>query len=143
MPQHNKIAIYLPDHLLTEVSSRGDNRSGIISRDLERLYTLYRRALAQVPLKVEEACLIVDALNGAKLEADTARLLWAEIEDAINLDHLDEKWQVDGSALVQKLRQLTDTQALALIDAAERFWEAADVGQRDVREAVREYFNIA
>ncbi|MEW8957836.1 MAG: hypothetical protein AB2448_01800 [Moorella sp. (in: firmicutes)] len=143
MPQHNKIAIYIPDHLLAEISTRGDNRSGIISRDLERLYTLYRRALAQVTLSVEEACLIVDALNGAKFEADTARLLWAEIEDACNLDHLDEKWQVDGQALVQKLRELNEIQALALVDAAERFWEASDVGERDVREAVKEFFNIA
>ncbi len=142
MPQHNKIAIYLPDPLLAEVSSRGDNRSGIISRDLERLYTLYRRALAQVPLTVEEACLIVDALNGAKLEADTARLLWAEIEDACHLDHLDEKWQVDGRALVQKLRELNEIQAMALVDAAERFWEASDAGERDIGEAVKEFFNV-
>lgn len=141
MPE--KTGIYLTDPITSELAARGDNRSQVINRDLERLYTLYRRALATVPLTQEEACLLVDALNGAKFTADTARLLYAEIEDACRLDHLDQKWQVDGQALVQKLRQLTDTQALALIDAAERFWNAPDVGQRNVREAVREYFNIA
>lgn len=140
MPE--KTGIYIPDSLVAELAARGDNRSQIISRDLGRLYTLYRRALATVPLTVEEACLLVDALNGALSGTDTAHLLWVEVEDACHLDHLDEKWQVDGPALVQKLRQLTDTQALALIDAAERFWNAPDVGQRNVREAVKEYFNI-
>lgn len=141
MPE--KTGIYLADPVAAELAARGDNRSQVINRDLTRLYTLYRRALAEVPLSVEEACLLVDALNGALLDATTARLLWAEIEDACRLDHLDQKWQVDGQALVQKLKNLTDIQALALIDAAERFWNAPDVGQRNVREAVKDYFNIA
>lgn len=141
MPE--RASVYFTDSILTDLAGRGDNRSGILNRDLERLYALYRRALATVPLTQEEACLLVDALNGAQFTADTARLLYAEVEDACNLDHLDQKWQVDGPALVQKLRQLTDIQALAFIDAAERFWTAPDVGQRNVREAVKEYFNIA
>lgn len=142
MALHNKVAIYLPDSLLEEISARGDNRSGTISRDLERLYTLYSRALATVQLEFNQAYLIVDALNGVLIDANTAKLLWAEIEDAINLDHLDQKWQVDGKALVEKLRGLNEIQAMAVIDAAERFWQAQKSGQ-EAEELIKKIFRIS
>lgn len=141
MALHNKVAIYLPDSLLEEISARGDNRSGTISRDLERLYTLYSRALATVQLEFNQAYLIVDALNGVLMDANNAKLLWAEIEDAINLDHLDQKWQVDGKALVEKLRGLNEIQAIAVIDAAERFWQAQKSGQ-EAEELIKKIFKI-
>ncbi len=142
MAQHNKIAIYLPDSLLNELSARGDNRSGTISRDLERLYTLYNRALATVSLELNEAYLIVDALNGVLMDANNAKLLWAEIEDAIKLDHLDQKWQVDSKALVEKLRNLNEIQAMAIIDAAERFWQAQKDG-KNAEELLKKIFRIS
>jgi hypothetical protein len=142
MAQHNKIAIYLPDSLLNELSARGDNRSGTISRDLERLYTLYNRALATVSLELNEAYLIVDALNGVLMDANNAKLLCAEIEDAIKLDHLDQKWQVDSKALVEKLRNLNEIQAMAIIDAAERFWQAQKDG-KNAEELLKKIFRIS
>lgn len=136
-----KITIYLPDSLLPEILARGDNRSGIISRDLERLYTLYSRALATIPLQLNEAYLIVDALNGTLMDANTAKLLWAEIEDSIKLDHLDKKWQVEGKALVEKIRNLNEIQSLAIIDAAERFWIEQREGE-EAEKALCEIFKI-
>lgn len=90
--------------------------------DLERYYRLLARALAGVQLSEDEASLIVDALNGMLTEPHTAHLLWAEIDDAITGDGLAEKWSVDGQALVARLRALTPFAALAVSDAAERYW---------------------
>lgn len=92
----------------------------IAARDLDRYYTLLQRAMPK--FSEPEASLIVDALNGTLSEPHTAHLLWAEIDDAIQLDQLDKKWGVDGPALVQRLRSLSPFEAMAVVDAAERFW---------------------
>ncbi len=55
---------------------------------------------------------------------------------------VDEKWEVDGKALVEKLRGLSDTQALALIDAAERFWNERGDGQETETTAIKKYFYV-
>lgn len=126
--------------LTTEVSemltARGENRSYVINRDLVRLYTLYRRALATVDLSTDEACLLIDALNGTTMNADTARMLWAEVEDACQIDHLDRKWEVDGRELVEKIKGLNEIQCMALIDAAERALADPDNIQ------VERFFNV-
>lgn len=133
------VGIYLRASIEAELAQRGENRSHAINRDLERLYALYRRAIREVPLTLAEACLIVDALNGSILDANTAQLLWANIEDAIKLDGLAAKWEVDGPVLVEKLRSLNTFHCMALADAVERFWEFEDV---ELEDGVRRYFNI-
>lgn len=125
--------------ILEQLTLRG-SRSTVINRDLERLYTLYDRALREVELTTGEACLVVDVLNGSLMDANTARLLWASVEDGIRLDGLAEKWGVDGKALVEKLKGLNDIQALALVDAGERFWQAPNEGE--TKERVRQAFGI-
>lgn len=132
-----RTSVTLTPEVLKELDARGP-RSTIINRDLDRLYTLYRRALAQVGLTTREALLIADALNGILMNVTTVPLFWAQVQDAITLEHLDRKWQVDGQALVEKLRNLNEIQALAIIDAAERFWVQSQ--GEDVENQVRELF---
>jgi len=133
------VSVNLQPHILDELAERGQ-RAPTINRDLERLYTLYQRALRRVSLTVDEACLIVDALNGSLYDARTAGLLPAGVRDAIRLDGLDQKWSVDGESLVQKLSELDELSCMAIIDAAERAW--ADESERDFREVVTEKFGI-
>ena len=130
------LGVYIQDDTQKEITLRGENRSYIINRDLGRLYALYRRALKEVELTDEELRLIVDVLNGSAMDARSAGMLWASIEDACNLDGVDSKWEVDGKALVKKLEGLSPLQCLAIVDAAERFWADED---RDLEE-VRKYF---
>ena len=127
------VSIYLRPALEAELEARGDNRNHIIHRDLERLYTLYRLALRDVKLTLPEAWFIVDMLNGRLMDANTAGLLWASAEDACSMDGLDKKWEIDGKAFVEKLKALSPVQALALADAAERFWQA-NTGSEDIRK---------
>lgn len=93
-------------------------------RDLERYYALLAAELRTVSLTAAEAHLLADALNGTLWEPHTMRLLWAGVDDAIRLDGLAKKWQVDSGALVAKLRALTPGQTVAVIDAVERAWQA-------------------
>lgn len=133
------VGVYLSEQIDNEITQRGDNRSHTINRDLERLYTMYRRAIREIPLSVKEACLITDAMNGTLMDGNTAQLLWASIEDAISLEGLAAKWEVDGPALVEKLRGLNAFQCMALCDTAERFWCLKDVSLED---GVRQCFSI-
>lgn len=135
--------ITLPPDLYDALASRirgSRERSATIARDLSRLYDLYRHALREVPLTTGEACLICDVLNGTLMDASSAAALWAEVADGVRLDRLDEKWGVDGDALIARLKGLDRLTCLALVDAAERFW-AGDLSE-DARTAVRRYFHI-
>ncbi len=107
----------------------------IARRDLERYYYHLALALRSVDLTEPEALGLCDALNGTFHEPRTAQLIWAEIDDACRLDHLDEKWGFDRVTLVEKLRGLPPFTCQAVVDAVERFWldPAADARQR-VRE---------
>ena len=125
---------------LERIKERG-GVSPVIERDINRLYDMYSRALRQVSLTGEEACLIVDCLNGAIHDANSAPMMWASVADGIELDGLGTKWNVDGPALVDKLIGLTEIQSMAIIDAAERFWVTPDRDQ-DMAVTVAELFMI-
>jgi hypothetical protein len=98
----------------------------IAKRDLTRFYLLLNHALETVELTPEEAMLLCDALNGLRFDfnIDPSRSLFSEIQDAIETDDLANKWQVDGSGLLMKIKSCSTLQAVAIIDAIERFWSA-------------------
>ncbi len=137
MPGERK-SVYIYPPAIEEIQSRGAI-SEIINRDLERLYTLYKRNLPTLTLP--EASLICDVLNGTIMDANSAPLIYAEVEDGCRLNGLDEKWGADGTALVAKLHALSDVQCLALVDAAEKFWEKHD--QDNFEDLIRGIFKIA
>ncbi len=113
-------------NLQPELEARSDGDIGVadVRRVMERYFATLRQELQQVQLSEAEASLLVDALNGVLFEPpETARLLWAEVDDAIRLDGLDRKWGVDSQALIERLRRLTFAQALAVVDAVERAWK--------------------
>jgi hypothetical protein len=103
-------------------------------RDLHRYYYLLRLALPS--FSEAEASLIVDALNGLLTEAHTARLVRANIEDAIE-EGLAAKHGVDGAALLARLRALSEFEQMALADGAERFW-AGPYRSDDMGAALRD-----
>lgn len=115
---------FRPGELQDQIQARmGHNTAGgTAKRDLARYYKLLDQVLPSLDLAREEASLICDALNGTYLDEHTYHLLWASIEDAVTMDHLDKKWGVDGPALVNKIREYSPPQTMALLDATERFW---------------------
>lgn len=120
-----KFSITLYERPIKELDQREGDRSSKINQSLERYYDALdreRRELRKNFLPAEIS-LITDCLNGTVFsDAMSVGMLYGEIEDGIQLDKLDEKWEVDGQALVEKLNRLTYTQNLAIIDAVERYW---------------------
>ncbi len=81
--------------------------STTVRRDIERLYALYALELARLRFAADEATLIV------------AALVWANVDD-----YAVQHGQ-DAGALVVRLRAMSPTQAMAVADAAERYWHAS------------------
>lgn len=80
--------------------------------------------MENIDLTTDEALLIVDALNGIIIYPELAeQLLPHEIADAIALDHLDKKWNVDGAALLEKIKVLDNAQANDLLRRVGKFWD--------------------
>src|SRR5574343_1094538 len=89
-------------------------------RDLERYYQSLDAALRDIALSESEWNYLRDILRETFIDTNTARLLWAEVEDAE--DEYGEKWGVDPTDLSGRLRTLSPFQWLALADAIERWW---------------------
>lgn len=110
--------------------------SAAAKRDLERYYEVLQRDLASITLTEGEAMLILDVCNGTFWSGWSAPLLWADIEDALE-DGYAEKWDVDGPALVARLRALTPGQSMAVVDAVERWWSLENRNQLSRTESLR------
>ena len=72
----------------------------------------------------EELLLMVDVMNGTMLTAGIAgQHLPLNVADGIQLDRLDEKWEVDGPALEEKLKTLSTPDLFFLEVWIQGFWE--------------------
>lgn len=100
--------------------SVGEGSLGVVAeRALHRYLQLCRSDLPV--FRVGEWCAIFDALNGCWLhETWSPRYVYAEVGDTLGLG---EKWDIDQQALVAQLHGLTYGQCVAVVDAAEQFWQ--------------------
>lgn len=96
------------------------NISQVASRDLERYYNALVQNLPR--FSYNEAMLIVDALNGYLFQSEIPDAVSINILDAMEMDHLHEKWNVDRDAFTKRLRQLSSFEQLAIGDAIEQIW---------------------
>lgn len=132
------ISIYQPTLERLDARVGRLSRSERLSQDLTRYWDLLGAGLAQARKKLTkpEASLILDVQNGTYVDDGPAFARWVigdslafQISDAISLDGLDQKWGVDGPALLEKVRGLGHAETLALLDWAARYWgdEKADL----------------
>ena len=134
-----KLSNTMPSHTLVQVEAwqarpveeQSTDRSSVIAKSLERyLYALNsaRRGLRE-RFNAAEQGLILDVANGA-LFASPCAINFIEHEVAAGIaDGLAEKWHVDGPALMKKLKALSYVEKLAIVDAAERWWNRAARGE--------------
>jgi hypothetical protein len=103
---------------------RGEDIKAIESRDLKRYYALLNYHLLELTLVTSEVNLICEALKDYRIEDDSeqARVIWKHVKTAIQRNQLDEKWGINGSAIIRKLQDLNHLQIIALVDAVERYW---------------------
>ena len=105
---------------------------------LEAFPGLYARTIHDLKGKFShgELCLMVDVMNGTWLTAGIAgQHLDLNVHDGIDLDHLDQKWGIDGSALNTKLEALSIFQVACLEIWIGAFWE----GEYDKKGALEKW----
>jgi hypothetical protein len=119
----SKTLISQDSQLKAALLQRGDNTSTVGFRDLKRYYALLNYHLLELSLTTSEANLICEALKDYQFEDDfeQAQAIWQRVDSAIQCDRLDQKWSVNGT-FIRKIQALTNPQAVALVDAVERYW---------------------
>jgi len=144
-----RFSITMPPATLAQVEARQANpqdeqstdRSSTIAKSLDRYF--YALAAARRGLRSRfsagEQGLLLDVLNGALFAAPCAAgFLEHEVAVAV-IDGGAEKWQVDGPALIKKLKALHYCEKLALIDAAERWWNRVARGEQPAAGEMLDY----
>jgi hypothetical protein len=120
----SKTLISQDGKLKAALLQRGDNTGAVGLRDLKRYYTLLNYHLLELSLSASEASLICEVLTDYRFEEDVeqARAIWQRVDAAIQLEQLNPRWSVNGEGLIRKLQSLNHLQAVALVDAVERYW---------------------
>lgn len=93
---------------------------------------LYKRSLADLKGKFEagELSLMIDVFNGTALTAGIAgQHLLISCVDGMELDALDQKWDVNRTAFTRKLQALTLTESACLEIWANGFWYGINKGE--------------
>lgn len=130
----DKRSVSLPPVYAQAVERRDSQFSTALTKSLGRyFYALadVRRRLAD-QFSDQECGLILDACNGTLFYPFSINLIGATIQDAISMDRLDQKWEVDGAALAAKLNELNYFERLVVVDAVEVWWERS--ATRESRE---------
>ncbi len=122
--------------LLADHTAAGRSISSTINTIADRYQETVRRSMPRFSLG--EWCLIFDSLNGyfARPASTAVGGIAINVSDGVELDRLDEKWDVDGRALVEKLRSMSWPQLLAILDASERWWAATNENTATVDESI-------
>jgi len=134
-----KISLTLEPEVLAWVDERADNRSEQINGDLTRYYRLLAEARPTLRERFSpaELSLILDACNGWMMDFQSPTYIWMEVADSIRLNGLEQKWKVAAPEdLVQRLRDLSWIESVALADAIARWWHAVGEGDH-MRDATR------
>ena len=133
-----RLSITLSERTHTAVESKSENFDWNISGTLERLVSRYtdllRREAATLDKMFDdkEKGLILDALNGTGFfDSFAIYMVGAEVIDAIEMDGLDKKWDVDRAALTDKLNSLNNGQLHSLVDGVQTWWNATTKGHME------------
>lgn len=124
MTNNDNLTCFRDASIKQSLLTRGNSSGDIARRDIDRYYVLLADALRRVKLTSNEAMLLCDALNGTlnEFRINPAQALVFSVQDAIDLDSLDSKWEVDKTSFLAKLKGLNTLEAAAVLDAVERFW---------------------
>ena len=122
--------------LLAAHTEAGRSISSTINSIADRYQETIRRSMPKLTLG--EWCLIFDSLNGyqSRPAVNAVGGITLNVLDSVELDHLDEKWDVDGHALVKKLRAMSWPQLLSILDASERWWAENHGEGKPIKESV-------
>lgn len=143
-PDCATLELCLPPEIVSEVAARisggsyDRSRDQVVLNDLDRYYTGLAASLRALDLTVAEASLVTEALwstftYGTAVNGGVA----ADVEDLIRFEAADEKWNVDGVALVARLRAAGPAAETAIQDAVERVKGLCGEDERTLEESLR------
>jgi hypothetical protein len=129
--------------LNTELHARrcaGAALGSVAQESLGRYFTLLAVELGQITLSRSEALLLCSVLKGKTIDdlqwpRQATHLLVAELCDSASDGHA-ERLQVDLQSFTERVRGWTRVQALAVVDAVERFCRSQDGSDTDVALAL-------
>jgi hypothetical protein len=116
--------------LLAELVKRTDDTltaSEVAERDLIRWYGAARRSSRGL-FSENEVLAMLDAISGLHVRAAEADELDRWVAAALLIEHIDQKWRINGLALVSRLTGMLAVQRLAVLDALEQIM-STDGGQ--------------
>ena len=124
-----KSTIHIPATIVEAIDLDGDageSLSGRIALIVER----YRQIVADhaPELSRNEWMACMDVMNGMFTgmgDPIAAKFIWASVDDACSMEGLADKWEIDGAALVKKLRALDTAGAISVAEVGRRFWSRA------------------
>lgn len=123
---NNKTTIHLSPALakLREISKENPSQGfgGMLTTIVERYNEIVRRK--KLNLSEAEWNLIRDTMNASCYwdRPDSILVLPIAVRDSIELDKADEKWDVDGTALLEKLGSADYSDLCAIVDRVETWW---------------------
>lgn len=92
---------------------------------IDAFHALYRRTLADLKGKFthDELMLVIDVFNSTALTGALAgQQLDIQVEDGLDLDGLDKKWNISKSGMIDKIKTLTLFEIACLEIWANGFW---------------------
>jgi len=134
-----KKSIYVGEELenYTKHHEKRNSFSGAINTMADRHQYIIAQEMPK--LLLEEWSLIFDSLNGyfgSPANHAIRGIVW-NVSDSINIEKLDEKWEIDGEKLKEKLANMAAANLLAILDASERWWGAVDGTHTDMDDSIR------
>jgi len=131
-----KQSVSMPDPHWDRLKSRAGEDAPIsaqIAEDLSLCWGLLDRGLqtARAKLTQAEAKLLLDVQNSTFWDSSQI-MLWLhgglqhQVSDGIALDRLDQKWEIDGPAMLKKIEAMTELETVALLEWCRWMWRHCD-----------------
>jgi hypothetical protein len=142
--KHMQLTVNLDDALVAGLTKHGEPPHGfIVEEELRNHDKLLCLGLNEIRgmFTQDEICLIADACNGYWYSPDNPKLqLFLEVSDGIELNGLDEKWDVEKKELLRKLASLSQFHAHAVLAVVIKCWDMSDNVDNKLVDLLVEHF---
>jgi hypothetical protein len=134
-----KATIRIEDRIAERLQSEMGNLTAACTWLLEAYDAVRTYGLQKLKsiFTLDELKLILDAENGLIFSPRLIDGYMLHIQDAMNIDRLDQKWSVDASALIPKLESLCRAELVIMHEWMNYYWS----GRLKTRPTMEEYLS--
>ena len=138
--KYKSVNVRLPERAGERLQARANgNISRQVYKDLAGFWNILDIGLrsASTSITRNEARLMLDVMNGVFVESFEPWInggFYQAIHDAIIMDNLDEKWEIDKGQLLKKVKNFDSLEIIAIIDWCLVWWSSEGKSQeRELR----------